>query len=1554
MKKAEKSSSTSTNATNQATAQERPFFEKAGGGQFFEPTKTANIQAKLTINQPGDRYEREADSMAEKVVSGRQGDMRQGDMRQGVMRQGDDRQSDNRQSDMRQGDMPKVQRMGDRDKIQMKENCTTCGEKVQMMADNRLGDMPKVQRMGDRDKIQMKENCSKCDEKVQMKEEKDKVQMKEGELQKKPLNEDTPPSASRIEGDLMASKGLGSKLPNALLNEMEAGFEADLDNVRLHTGENAAKMAKTIQARAFTHGNDIYFNEGQYNPNSREGRILLAHELTHTIQQNGRLTQKNKIEQTQREQVQRAEDQTPEDLKKELEAADQAQVQAIDPGPALAKKKKAEQVKTNNAQSAKAKHGKKKGGGGKKSGKKGGKGGSAKSKASAALAANEAAFKKTLGTVGKDLSDASAFACAKADQKATNLAENEQTHDDATQKQQQTDAAVVPPTQEGQSQSNTEQVQTLDGAAPPKPDKEAARATMNQAIEEAMPTDIEEVNAFGSKGKAQVAGNEILSTVNADVGAVQDGYNDIEQPPAPKPSETPTELPPQEAAPTTAALNLGKGAVPNLQPEHTDVDEFGKQSDDLLVQEGIPEDQLEMVDSGDLADANAERKGLKKKIKEEPKKIQQAAKQETQDVEKGLQKEEAKGKSDMRQKRNAGLTGTKDKQQKTKSALELKREQVTAHINGIYERAKKSVTAKLANLEQQNLVAFDAGQQEASKLFEKEVKRDIDAWKRDRYSGFWAGAKWLKDKFVGIDHFPAVQKALTDGRSNYIRRIDALIVAIDNANQQVIRDCKLELANADKEMKGYVKNLSPELKATGQAALKEMQTKLAEMDKFIDEQKNKLREKLCSKREEAIKKIDEKIEKMKEEMSGLLSKLGNLILDALVKFFKWALEKAGYGPDKLMEIINKGKSVIKAIVTSPGQFFKNLARAVKGGVDAFRANIQQHLIKGVVGWLTGAMSDAGLQLPAQWDIKGIFFLLLQILNLTKDAILKKLAHRIGQPVVDGAMKVAGFVQRVVSDGPIALWDMLVEQAEMLKEKVMESIRGWIVAEMIKQGLIKLVSMLNPVGAIVQLIIGIYNAVMFFVENWSRIVEFVKSVFSSIADIALGRLGGAMATVERALGMTIPIILAFIARMLGLSGIGKAIRGAIEKIRGPIDKIVDKGLDAVGKVVVGMVKKVKGVVDKGKEKVKEGVKKLLEWWNLSNSFTTKKGEKHKVFLKKKGNNAEIKVASQEKTVEAFLKEVKPNVPDGKDKDYQTAVTASNEVESTKDALAKENDDKKKQKLFNTLKEKNSILAQKMIPLFEFMAPGDLPPTVLPPMSNNIRATSIIARFISKKMVPDGETADKHKGNLLGWDDIQNSGLRVKENWVKMHLLHHNLGGKATDTNLTPGKSSLNQRFYRAVEKPALDLISNNTSVLWYKVNISYHSSTNYIDSINASYGEHKKDDNWSIGTAIKQWTTSVEMPNLSQGLETVSVNEAGQTVLGRWEIENKKLSKEFIIALIDERNNSQGVHKNFVRYRDLSDLLRRLENHPINPLSKSVLVSNISLLSKAFNKKLMSF
>lgn len=87
--------------------------------------------------------------------------------------------------------------------------------------------------------------------------------------------------------DELKRSGSGQRLPNDIQAEFGSKMGADLSGVRVHTGAHSVQLSRDIGAKAFTHGKDIHFNTGQYNPGSSAGKTLLAHELTHTIQQTG-------------------------------------------------------------------------------------------------------------------------------------------------------------------------------------------------------------------------------------------------------------------------------------------------------------------------------------------------------------------------------------------------------------------------------------------------------------------------------------------------------------------------------------------------------------------------------------------------------------------------------------------------------------------------------------------------------------------------------------------------------------------------------------------------------------------------------------------------------------------------------------------------------------------------------------------------------------------------------------------------------------------------------------------------------------------------------------------------------------------------------------------------------------------------------------------------------------------------------------------------------------------------------------------------------------------
>ena len=95
--------------------------------------------------------------------------------------------------------------------------------------------------------------------------------------------------SSQMEGRLNSMQGGGQVMPDGLRNMMERGFNRDFSQVRLHTDSEAASLSSSINAKAFTHGNDIYFNQGQFSPNTSEGQKLMAHELTHVVQGGGKI-----------------------------------------------------------------------------------------------------------------------------------------------------------------------------------------------------------------------------------------------------------------------------------------------------------------------------------------------------------------------------------------------------------------------------------------------------------------------------------------------------------------------------------------------------------------------------------------------------------------------------------------------------------------------------------------------------------------------------------------------------------------------------------------------------------------------------------------------------------------------------------------------------------------------------------------------------------------------------------------------------------------------------------------------------------------------------------------------------------------------------------------------------------------------------------------------------------------------------------------------------------------------------------------------------------------
>ncbi len=128
----------------------------------------------------------------------------------------------------------------------------------------------------------------------------------EEELQLKPLSASITPLVQRmagaeggpvtqeVEAALQQARGSGQPLADSIRAPLEQAFGADFSGVNVHTDAQADTLNRSLQARAFTSGQDVFFREGEYNPQSHSGQELIAHELTHVTQQQPTLARKSR------------------------------------------------------------------------------------------------------------------------------------------------------------------------------------------------------------------------------------------------------------------------------------------------------------------------------------------------------------------------------------------------------------------------------------------------------------------------------------------------------------------------------------------------------------------------------------------------------------------------------------------------------------------------------------------------------------------------------------------------------------------------------------------------------------------------------------------------------------------------------------------------------------------------------------------------------------------------------------------------------------------------------------------------------------------------------------------------------------------------------------------------------------------------------------------------------------------------------------------------------------------------------------------------------------
>jgi hypothetical protein len=752
------------------------------------------------------------------------------------------------------------------------------------------------------------------------------------------------------------------------------------------------------------------------------------------------------------------------------------------------------------------------------------------------------------------------------------VAQSERKHVPARKAAGEAQKAAAPPANDKAAKAAASQVSTMAEQKPGEFDKAAFIAAVRKAIEAKSPTNLEEADDFSKSGKAGEVKAEVGGMVsggkNAAAGAIASATT---APPNEGKVASKDVVPMRKEAAGPAPPPVGGAAAmpPPLPAAATDLSAGPAQVSAQMASAQVTEEQLATSNEPQFTEAVQTKQALEAHSASAPAaaRADEKAILDKSRTEAGAASR--KGVGAMRAKRSGSMSKVNRQKEAAKAKDEARQAEFATKLKASYEATKTEVTAILDGLDAKVGTAFDAGEADARKGFEKQVADEMKAFREERYDGIGGAAQWAWDKLTSPP--PEVNQIFERARATYLERMNGVIASVADLVGAELSKAKARIARGKSEVSQLVAELPKHLRKDGAAAAEKVQADFDSLSSDVESKQDGLVQDLAQRYTTAAGAVDARVEELKSENKGLLDKAKDAVVGAVQTILKLK--------DMLLGVLARAAGAIGSIISKPIEFLGNLIAAVRGGLDAFVANIGTHLQNGLLGWLTGALGAAGLTMPDKLDLRGIVGLVLQILGLTWANIRGRIARGIGEPAMAAIEQGVEVVKTLMTEGPAGLWKWIVEKLNNLEEMVIGGIKDFVITRVITAGITWLISLLNPAAAFIKACKAIYSIIMFFVERGSQIMEFVNSILDSIGSIASGAIGGAVTYIEQTLAKALPVAISFLASLLGLDGIGEKVRGIIAKVQSPINKVIDG-------IVGGVVKAGKKLIAKLRPKKKD--------------------------------------------------------------------------------------------------------------------------------------------------------------------------------------------------------------------------------------------------------------------------------------------------------------------------------------------------------------------------------
>lgn len=786
--------------------------------------------------------------------------------------------------------------------------------------------------------------------------------------------------------------------------------------------------------------------------------------------------------------------------------------------------------------------------------------------------------------------------------------------------------------------------------------------------------------------------------------------------------------------------------------------------------------------------------------------------------------------------------------------------------NKIRQDVHAKLTSFFANANSIVLKCFESIDTYIEKTFGLSITKNLDIFS-ERVAELLDdndGIEWLGKKLTG-GHVADEVEIFNTAKEEFIKHMEVPIDNLVNYVDEKLTEANNAIKEARRNADIFWNKQSDETKKIAGDIYEETNTKFEELESSVKDKEGSVIDTVTEKFSAALEELDERFEKAKiENMSWL---------DRAIAAVKSVINTIIELKNAIQALAKKAAKYAEAIIDDPITFFGNLADGVGQGFTNFKNNIDKHLIKGVLEWLTGSMAGSDIVLPKELNFEGITSLVLQILGITMKKIKDLVIGVIGkerfefiEKGVDATMaagnKILNIFKILNEKGLAGLWEFIQEEFDNLKEMLIENVKTFVVETIAMKAMEYLLSLLIPGAGFIRAAQLLIKFVVTLFQKAAQIIKILDGILDTFGDILNKNLGAVVEKVESVLSGFLSLAISFLAAVLGLDGIvGKVQKFIQQKIRPKIDQVLKNIANKIKKVVekIGLTKlidKSMKAVEKGKawvddkkkkavEKGKEIGDKVLTFLGLKKRFSMG-GESHTLLFQDKNGAPVFYVQSTPTKYKDFIKNVT-----FKDKYTRTKTVSNKYGEATPEATAKAagkvvdtelgkyektpNDERKK--WGNNLIVHMNNIAEVISKYAEVGDKDKDAPSIVEWAALNPKGLGkkVEAKQLSANYIEGQETAEQGDGGGLTneWDIIsQNKGNNSTYYYVRGHLLNAKVGGIVNNTNLTPLSKDTNKEHLKNVERDAKKIVTGQRSASDTK------SKTSIIRySVEAIYGQH---------------------------------------------------------------------------------------------------------------------